>query len=132
MIQKVFEKSDSYTSRVGSVLVDAQIFLQNPLFGANLSEVMYSVPNNTATSPILFAVFGIAGGCFHVLTWVALLWKKERHWIANMILLVIAFMPFNTQNVITNLFFWLFPIMALCQFVHSVTGKFHRKNAKNE
>lgn len=115
MIQKVFEKSDSYTSRVGSVLMDAQIFLQNPLFGANLSDVMYSVPNNTATSPILFAVFGIAGGCFHVLTWVALLWKKERHWIANIILLVIAFMPFNTQNVIHDMFFWMFPVMALVE-----------------
>ena len=115
MIQKVFEKSDSYTSRVGSVLMDAQIFLQNPLIGAKLSEVMYSVPNNTATSPILFAVFGIAGGCFHVLTWVALLWKKERHWIANVILLVIAFIPFNTQNVIHDMFFWMFPVMALTQ-----------------
>lgn len=115
MIQKVFEKTDSYTSRVGSIIVDAQIFLQNPLFGSNLSDVMYSVPNNTATSPILFAVFGFAGGCFHVLTWAALLWKKERHWAANAILLVIAFMPFNTQNVIHDMFFWMFPVMALTQ-----------------
>lgn len=115
MIQKVFEKTDSYTTRVESVFMDAQIFLQHPLVGANMRDVMYSVPNNTATSPILFAVLGIGGGCFHVLTWVALLWKKERHWALNLLLLLIAFMPFNTQNVIHDMFFWMFPVMALAE-----------------
>ena len=115
MIQKIFAKSDSYTSRVDSVLMDAKLFLQSPLVGNGMQEVMYSVPNNTATSPILFAVFGIVGGCAHVLTWAALAWKKERHWIMNVILLVILFVPFNTQNVIHDMFLWLFPVMALTE-----------------
>ena len=115
MIQKVFEKTDSYTTRVDSIIMDARIFLQHPLVGANLADVMYSVENNTATSPILFAAFGIAGGCFHVLSWAALLWKKERHWLMNVMLMVIAFMPFNTQNVVSDMFFWMFPMMALVE-----------------
>lgn len=115
MVQKVFEKTDSYTSRVGSVFADARIFLENPFFGANLSDVMYAVPNNTATSPILFAAFGIFTGCVHVISWAALLWKKQRHWLMNVILMTIAFMPFNTQNVIPDLFFWVFPVMALVE-----------------
>lgn len=115
MIQKVFEKTDSYTSRVDSIFMDAQIFLQHPLIGADMQEVMYAVPNNTATSPILFAVFGIFGGIVHVLSWAALVWKKERHWLANLILLGIVFVPFNTQNVIHDMFFWLFPVMALVE-----------------
>ena len=117
MIQKVFAKSDSYTSRLDSVLMDARIFLQNPLLGEKIETVMYSVPNNTASSPILFAVFGILGGCVHVLSWAALAWKKERHWIMNVILLVILFMPFNTQNVVHDMFFWLFPVIALTERV---------------
>ena len=32
-----------------------------------------------------------------------------------LILLVILFLPFNTQNVIHDLFFWLFPVMALME-----------------
>ena len=115
MIKKIFEKTDSYTTRVDSVLMDAQLFLQHPLFGARMEEVMYYVPNNTATSPILFAALGVAGGCFHVLSWAALLWKKERHWLMNLLLMLIAFIPFNTQNVIHDMFFWMFPMLALTE-----------------
>ena len=115
MIKKIFEKTDSYTTRVDSVFMDAKIFLQHPLVGATMQEVMYSVPNNTATSPILFAALGIGGGCFHVLSWAALVWKKERHWCLNLLLLLIAFVPFNTQNVIHDMFFWMFPVMALVE-----------------
>lgn len=116
MVEKVFKKTDSYTARLDSIVADARLFLSSPLYGAGLSEVMYSVPNNTTTSAIFFAVFGILGGCVHVLSWVALAWKKERHWLANLVLLVILFIPFNTQNVVHDMFFWLFPIMALAQW----------------
>lgn len=116
MIQKVFEKTDSYTTRMDSIFVNARTFLTHPLIGEKIETVMYSLENNTASSPILFASFGIVGGCVHVLSWVALAWKKERHWIMNVILLVILFMPFNTQNVIHDMFFWTFPVIALTQW----------------
>ena len=115
MIRKIFEKSDSYTSRVDSILMDAEIFLHHPFVGARMQDVMYSVPNNTATSPILFASFGIVGGMLHVLSWAALAWKKDRHWVMNLVLLVILFVPFNTQNVMHDMFFWMFPVMALVE-----------------
>ena len=115
MVEKVYKKTYSYTARLESIVADAKYFFENPLFGAELAEVMYAVPNNTATSPIIFAVFGIVGGCVHVLSWAALAWKKERHWMMNLILMLILFVPFNTQNVIMDMFFWLFPIMALTQ-----------------
>lgn len=115
MMEKIFLKTDSYTDRVGSIIMDAKLFLQHPLVGNRISEVLYSVPNNTASSPILFASFGIVGGCIHVASWVALAWRKERSVIMNLILLVILFVPFNTQNVIHDMFFWLFPIAALLE-----------------
>ena len=115
MVQKIFAKADSYTDRVGSILADARIFLEHPLTGEDIQTVMYAVPNNTASSPILFAVFGIVGGCLHVASWVALAWKKERSILMNLILLVILFIPFNTQNVVHDLFFWTFPVMALVE-----------------
>ena len=115
MVEKIYNRTDSYTSRVDSIFMDAKIFLQHPLVGAKMQEVMYSVPNNTATSPILFASFGIVGGVLHVLSWAALAWKKERHWAMNLILMVILFVPFNTQNVMGDMFFWLFPMLALTE-----------------
>lgn len=115
MVQKIFAKADSYTDRIGSVLADAKIFLEHPLLGEDIQTVMYVVPNNTASSPIMFAAFGIVGGCLHVASWVALAWKKERSIVMNLILLVILFIPFNTQNVVHDMFFWLFPVMALVE-----------------
>ena len=115
MVEKLFNQSESYTDRLDSVFTDAAYFLANPLAGADLAEVLFSVPNNTATSPILFAVFGIVGGCVHVLSWAALAWKRNRHWAMNMMLMLILFVPFNTQNVMADMFFWMFPMMALSE-----------------
>lgn len=116
MVEKIYNMTYSLTDRLDAIVSDTAFFFNSPLYGAVLAEVLYSVPNNTATSPILFAVFGIVGGCVHVLSWVAFAWKKERHWIMNLILLVILFVPFNTQNVIADMFFWMFPMMALVQW----------------
>lgn len=116
MIQKVFEKTDSYTARLDSIFSNAKFFLESPLVGADMEEVLYALMVNTATSPILFAVFGIVGGCVHVMSWVALAWKKERPVLMNLLLLVILFVPFNTQNVIADMFFWLFPVIALAEW----------------
>lgn len=115
MVEKIYNRTYSYTARLDSIVADAAYFLASPIFGADMAEVMYSVPNNTCTSPIIFAVFGIVGGMVHVLSWAALAWKKERHVLMNLILMVILFVPFNTQNVIADMFFWLFPMMALAE-----------------
>lgn len=127
MVEKIYNRTYSFTDRVDAVFADAAFFFANPVFGAKLSEVVYAVPNNTATSPILFAVFGIVGGCVHVLSWAALAWKKERNVLMNLILMVILFVPFNTQNVIADMFFWLFPIMALAEKGLPMPGSLKKK-----
>ena len=109
------DRSDSVTERTEAILVDVQIFLRHPIFGAGLSEVLHAVTNNTTSTLILYAVFGFLSGSLHVLAWVALVWKKERHLWANLALLVILFMGFNTQNLTGDVFFWLFPMMALLE-----------------
>lgn len=115
MMEKFTNRTDSYTSRVDSLAANGRMFLAHPIFGGKLSEVMYSTANNTTTSPIIFAGFGLITGLVHVLSWAALSWKKERNLLLNLILLGILFVPFNTQNVIHDLFFWMFPVMALTQ-----------------
>lgn len=116
MVEKIYNRTYSYTDRLDAIAADAQMFFSSPIYGNDLAEVMYAVPNNTATSPILFAVFGIVGGVVHVLSWAALAWKRDRHVLMNLILMVILFVPFNTQNVIPDMFFWMFPIMALAEW----------------
>ena len=63
----------------------------------------------------MFSGFGVLGGLFHVVGWVAFVWEKNRKTWVNLALLLIMFMSFNTQNLIADVFFWLFPMMALVE-----------------
>ena len=106
---------DSAVGRLDAIFTDLNFFLHNPLAGEKLSTVLHSVTDNTTSTLILYAGFGILGGTLNVLAWLALLWEKERKLWVNLLLIPIAFLSFNTQNLIADVFFWLFPCMALTE-----------------
>lgn len=106
---------DSAVERLDAVFSDLDIFLHHPLAGAKLSGVLYSVANNTTSTLILYAGLGILGGTLNVVAWIALVWEKKRNIWVNLALLGILFLSFNTQNLIADVFFWLFPMMALTE-----------------
>ena len=119
MIKKIFNTTATSSGgvRYQSIIVDLQLFLNNPLFGEKLSDVMYAeqLRYNTTSTMILFAGYGIFAGCFHVLSWIALLWDRNRKVWVNLALLLIMFMSFNTQDLTADMFLWLFPVMALVE-----------------
>ena len=115
VISKFSPNEDSSSERLDAIFTDLDFFLKNPLVGARISEVLHSVENNTTSTMLMFAMFGILGGVLHTVSWVALVWEKERKIWVNLALLVIVFMSFNTQNLIADMFFWLFPMMALTE-----------------
>ena len=106
---------DSAVERLDAVFADLRIFLRHPLVGDKLSEVLYSAANNTTSTLILYAGLGILGGTLNVAAWIALVWEKKRSVWANLALLAVLFLSFNTQNLIADVFFWLFPVMALTE-----------------
>ena len=89
--------------------------MHHPIFGAKIAEVLYATANNTTSTLILFSAFGIPAALLHIACWVALVWRKERKIWVNLALVVILFMSFNTQNLIADVFLWLFPVMALVE-----------------
>lgn len=115
IVGKFTRPGDSLFERTESLAVNLEILKEHPLVGDRLANVLHVVENNTSSSLILFAVFGVLSGAFHVLAWGALVWKKERSVLGNLLLLVILFLSFNTQNLIGDQFFWLFPVMALTE-----------------
>lgn len=119
MVYKMFNNTQTTkdATRLNSVFTDLDIFLHNPIFGAKLADVIYAVEFNTTSTMVLFAAFGFLCGGFHVLTWVALLWSRDRNIVVNFMLLLIMFMSFNTQNLSANTFFWLLPVLALAERV---------------
>ncbi len=106
---------DSSTERMDAITGDLNIFLNHPLVGDKLADVLYSAVNNTTSTLIQYAAFGILGGSLHVAAWLALIWDKERKLWVNLLLIPILFLSFNTQNLIADVFFWLFAMMALTE-----------------
>lgn len=115
IVTKFSNREDSVTERAEAIFTDIRIFLRRPIFGEKLSAVLHAVNNNTTSTLILYAVFGVVGGTLNVAAWIALVWQKERKVWANLALLVILFMSFNTENLTWDIFFWLFPCMALVE-----------------
>lgn len=117
MFRRLTTDSDSLVDRLSAIFVSAGMFLKNPLLGDTIANVLHGTAHNTSSTLILYAILGFAGGTLNVAAWIALLWKKERSVIGNLMLLMILFMSFNTQNLTANVFFWLFPYMALTELL---------------
>ena len=115
MVMKFVENPESTGARLGSIAVGVENFFRHPLFGSKVSEVLHAVTDNTSSTLILYDIFGILGGTLNVAAWVALVWKRDRRVWANLALLVVLFLSFNTQNLVWNIFFWLFPMLALVE-----------------
>ena len=116
-VGKFVNAQDSSVERMDAVATDISIFLRHPVFGAGLADVLYATANNTTSTLILLSAFGIPAGLLHIAAWLALVWKKERKPWANLALALILFLSFNTQNLIADVFLWLFPMMALVERV---------------
>lgn len=133
MILKFVNNPESTGARVGSIAVDLEFFLKKPLFGEKLATVLHlrgvsaDVVDNTSSTMILYAAYGIVAGTLNVAAWAALVWERKRKAWANLALLVILFMSFNTQNLTWNTFFWLFPVMALTERVLPLVQRGIRK-----
>lgn len=115
IIWKLMRNSESASDRTMSLIINVELFLKNPLLGANLRDVLYALPNNTSSTTVLMAGCGIGAALIHVGAWIAMIWEKGRKLWVNLALVLILFVSFNTQNMIADLFFWLLPVMALTE-----------------
>ena len=128
MVTKMFSSNDSKAARIESVFGNIRMFANHFLFGDSVVNVMYSLGDNTASSFILFALCGILGGVLNVFAWCVLLYRKNRNSILNGWLLITMFMMINPQNITTNIFFWLFPMLAVCRFIFGINHKEKHSN----
>ena len=115
MVMKLFTRNNSSSARLNAIAADVRFFVSNPFFGQKIATVLNVVLHNTTSTMLMFALFGICGGALHLVSWLALVWDRERKVWVNIALVLIVLMSFNTQNIIADVFFWLFPIMALTE-----------------
>lgn len=117
IVVRLTTDSESLLDRFSAYLTDIALFSRHPLLGADFAAVLHGTNHNTSSTLILFAAAGLLGGAAGVIVWVGMLWDKKRNLFGNLILLGILFLSFNTQNLVADLFFWLFPCMEFAQRV---------------
>ena len=117
MCIKLFQPNHSLSARLASIVGNLKMIMKHFFVGDTVVNVMYSLGDNTASTLILFAMCGVLGGLVNVLLWLVLLWRSKQGLLISICLTIVMFMTFNTQNLTTNLFFWLFPTMAFCQWL---------------
>lgn len=115
LILKFVDREDSVTERAAAIAMNLQLILRHPFVGNRFWDVLRGVNNNTSSTLILYAAYGFLGGTLNVAGWIALVWGRSKRLWANLALLVILFMSFNTQNLTWDLYFWLFPMLALLE-----------------
>ena len=108
-----FRDPENGVIRFAAIAKDIEIFFHHPLVGDTMEKVFGVVVSNSTSTMVLFATLGILGGCFHTAGWVALVWDRKRSIFGNLLLLLILFMSFNTQNLSWNTVFWMLPTVAL-------------------
>lgn len=115
--KKLTNSNVSLLPRINSIFVNIKLFLSHIFIGNTIKTVLYAVNHNTSSTLILFAIYGIFVGIIHLISWVILIFNDNRKNIVNILLLIIFFMSFNTQNLTTNIYFWLFPIIAFINYL---------------
>ena len=108
-----------YKKKAGKLAAGAVVLL-----GGGAREAVFVGASDPSSSTVLDAILGIFGGALNAAAWVMLSWRKEGKLWVSLALTVILFMSFNTENLITNPYFWLFPVMAVCQrFLPAIRGR---------
>ena len=115
MFVRLTTDSDSMVDRQNAIVTNLQFLIRHPLVGDTIANVLHGTNHNTSSTLLLYAILGIVGGTLNVAGWIALVWNRNRKVLGNLVLLLILFLSFNTQNLVANVFFWMFPMMALVE-----------------
>ena len=117
MFQKVIPGNPSFDDRFESIHVNLHLLSFRPKVGRDVSYVLEIIADNTSSTTILFAILGIFSGWLHVIAWLCLVLRGKGHIVTKLLCLLALAVTFNTQNLISDPYFWIFPIMALIECV---------------
>lgn len=115
MAEKLFTSNNSLNDRVDCILFNLHVIQWDPFTGRELAYILETVTHNTSSSTILFGVLGMISGWLNLFGWVTLVFRGSGKLPIKLVSLAALAVTFNTENLITNPFFWLFPILALTE-----------------
>ena len=128
MLQKIRPGNPSSDDRLESIRFNLYVIQWTPFVGRTVSYILESVTHNTSSSTILIGILGILGGSVNLLAWIVLVCRGRGKWYAKLISFLALVVTFNTQNLVSDPFLWIFPIMATTEGIHALVARFQTKN----
>ena len=127
MFRKVTPGNPSFDDRFESIRVNLHLLSFNPKVGRNVSYILEIIQDNTSSTTILFAILGVISGWLHVIVWACLVFRGKGHVVSKLVCLLALAITFNTQNLISEPYLWIFPIMALVECVGELPARIASK-----
>ena len=115
MGEKIFSSNPSLDDRVESITFNLSVLHWTPFRGRDIDYILHTVTHNTSSSTILFAVQGLFFGWVNLLGWITLVFRGKGCLLTKLISVAALAATFNTENLITNPYLWLFPILVLTE-----------------
>lgn len=115
MVEKLFTSNPSLNDRIDCIKFNLYVIQWDRFVGRELAYILETVTHNTSSSTILFGILGLLFGWLNLFGWVTLVFRGRGHLPMKLVCLATLAATFNTENLITNPYFWLFPILALTE-----------------
>ena len=123
MAEKLFTSNSSLNDRLDCIPFNLYVIQWHPLKGRELAYILETVTHNTSSSTILFAVLGVFFGWLNLFGWITLVFRGSGSLPAKLLSLAALAVTFNSENLITNPIFWLFPILVLTEGLLPLFGR---------
>lgn len=126
MVEKVFMSNPSLDDRIESITFNLYVIQWTPFTGRTIDYILNTVTHNTSSSTILIGIQGAFFGLLNLFGWVTLVLRGRGGVIMKLTSIAALLAACNTENLITNPYLWLFPILSLCD---GLLPLLYRKNA---
>ena len=122
MLQKIKPGNPSSDDRLDSILFNLYVIQWSPFVGRNIDYILETVSHNTSSTTILIAILGVLAGNINSIAWLVLVCRGKGKWYTKVVSLLALAITFNTQNLITDPYLWMFPMMALVEGLGALPG----------
>ena len=113
MAEKVFIDNPSLNDRIECITFNLYVIQWSPFVGRSLDYILHTVTHNTSSSTILIGVLGAFFGLGNLFGWITLVFRGKGSIPMKLVSIAALTATFNNENLITNPYLWLFPILAL-------------------
>lgn len=108
MLKKMVTSNESMLARTTAITKDIKLFIHSPIWGNRFSAVLSDSSYSIACTFGLFALFGLLGGVFHIISFWLVAQKASDKILMHLIIFGLVLLMFNTQFIIGNPIFWIF------------------------